>query len=188
MRSPEHACLRIAIVGPESCGKSTLAADLQQALQAVGVPALMVGEYAREYYATREYMPTAADILAIARGQLAAEQAAAVRGAGVLLCDTTVLTCRIWAEVAFGVADEALLVLDRPQGYALTLLTCADIPWQPDPLRSHPQQRDWLLGLYRAALAGAGVQALEMRGSRQQRLAAAWAALPLADLPGLPVF
>ncbi|MFC3533403.1 AAA family ATPase [Vogesella facilis] len=180
------SALRIAIVGPESCGKSTLAADLAVALQAHGVAVAVVPEFARDYYANREYLPAPADVLAIARGQLAAEAALAGQ-AQVLLCDSTVLTCRIWAEVAFGVAEPALLALNRPQDYALTLLAAADIPWQYDPLRSHPAQRDWLFGLYRAALDAAAVDYCVLAGSRQQRLAAAWPALRRL-LPQLPVF
>lgn len=179
--------LRLAIVGPESCGKSTLAAELGAALQAQGIATAWVPEYAREYYAARAYHVSPADILAIARGQLAAEAAAAARGARVLLCDTTVLTCRIWAQVAFGAAEPGLLALDRPQDYALTLLACPDIPWQPDPLRSHPQQRNWLFGLYQQALADAGVTPLLLAGTRQARLAAAWRVLQ-QWLPQLPNF
>ncbi|UDM16964.1 AAA family ATPase [Vogesella sp. XCS3] len=179
--------VRIAIVGPESCGKSTLAAQLAKRLQQHGVAAVAVAEYARAYYATRPYQPSAADILAIARGQLAAEQAACDAGARVLLCDTTVLTCRIWAEVAFGQAEPALLALNQPHGYALTLLAAPDLPWQPDPLRSHPDSRDWLFGLYRTALQAADVPYQLVAGQGAQREAAAWAALRCA-LPQLPVF
>jgi len=138
---------RIAIVGPESCGKSTLAAALAQRWQQQGQRVAVVAEYARDYYAHRPYQPTPQHILAIARGQLAAEQAALAAGADILLCDTTVLTCRIWAEVAFGQAEPALLALNRPQDYTLTLLAAADLPWQPDPLRSHPEAR-WTMPLW----------------------------------------
>jgi nicotinamide riboside kinase len=179
--------VRIAIVGPESCGKSTLAAQLASRLQQHGVAAVAVAEYARAYYADRPYQPSAADILAIAQGQLQAEQAACAAGAAVLLCDTTVLTCRIWAEVAFGRAEPALLALNRPQDYALTLLTAPDLPWQPDPLRSHPDSRDWLFGLYRDALLAAGVRYQLVAGQGGRRQAAAWAALRLI-MPQLPVF
>lgn len=179
-------CPRIAIVGPESCGKSTLAADLAAALQRHGVAVAVVPEFARAYYASREYAPMPADVLAIARGQLAAEAALAGQ-AQLLLCDSTALTCRIWAEVAFGQAEPALLQLNRPQGYALTLLAAPDIPWQYDPLRSHPEQRDWLFDLYRSALDAATVDYLVVRGDREQRVAAVWPALRHL-LPQLPVF
>lgn len=180
--------LRIAIVGPESCGKSTLCAALAPLLQAHGVHACWVAEYARTYYATRDYAPTPQDVLAIARGQLAAEAAAVAAGARVLLCDSTVLTCRIWAEVAFGVASPALLALNAPQDYALTLLAGTDVPWQADPLRMHPQQREWLWCLYRDALSEAEIVPLLLSGAHEARLAAVWQRLQRDYLPQLPVF
>jgi nicotinamide riboside kinase len=160
---------RIAVVGPESCGKSTLSAQLAASLQAQGMRAAHVPEYARDYYADRPYLVAMADIEAIACGQLEAEQAAA-RQHDCLICDTTVLTCKIWAEVAFGRASPAVLQHYRPQDYVLTLLTAADIPWQPDPLRSHPEERDWLLGLYQAELAAVGIVPVLLHGHEQQRL------------------
>lgn len=167
---------RIAVVGPESCGKSTLSAQLAAGLQAQGLRAAHVTEYARAYYADRPYQVTMSDIEAIARGQLQAE-ATAARQHDWLVCDTTVLTCKIWAEVAFGQATPALLQHYHPQDYVLTLLTAADIPWQPDPLRSHPAERDWLLGLYQAELAATGTDAILLQGGEQQRLQQAWQAL-----------
>ena len=180
--------LRIAVLGPESSGKSTLCRMLLPLLQAQGVAVAWVDEYARHYYANRAYQPTPQQVLEIAQGQLAGEAAAEANGARVLLCDTTVLTCRIWAEVAFGAAGPALLALDTPQRYALTLLACPDMPWQPDPLRSHPEARDWLLDLYRQALAREGVAPLLLQGSPQARLAAVWRVLQRDYLPELPNF
>ena len=55
------------------------------------------------------------------------------------------------------------------------------------PLRSHPQQRDWLFGLYQQALADAGVTPLLLAGTRRARLAAVWRALQ-PWLPQLPNF
>ncbi|WP_287881699.1 ATP-binding protein [Aquitalea sp.] len=167
---------RIAVVGPESCGKSTLSAQLAASMQAQGVRASHVTEYARDYYANRPYQVAMPDIEAIACGQLQAEQAAA-RQHDWLVCDTTVLICKIWAEVAFGQASPALLQHYRPQDYVLTLLTATDIPWQPDPLRSHPAERDWLLSLYQAELAAVGIVPVLLQGSEAQRLQQAWHAL-----------
>ncbi|WP_293761403.1 ATP-binding protein [uncultured Aquitalea sp.] len=174
---------RIAIIGPESCGKTTLAQDLRNALQNAGETADWAAEYAREYYADRPYTVAMADIEAIARGQLETERRHA--DADWLLCDTTVVTCVVWAQVAFGAASGALAGLNRPQDYALTVLTAPDIPWQPDPLRSHPAQRDWLFGLYQAEIAHSGIPPLIVRGSRQARVDSVWQALR-ALRSGLP--
>jgi nicotinamide riboside kinase len=170
------SALRVAIVGPESSGKSTLAVALEAALAARGMAVSRVDEYAREYYARRVYEPTMADIEAIALEQQRREDAAA-HSAELVLCDSSALTNCIWAEVSFGVASELLLTLNRPQHYALTLLARPDIVWQPDPLRSHPDQRDWMFGLYQAALAQGGVTPLIVGGDREARLAMALAAI-----------
>ncbi|MDN0076062.1 ATP-binding protein [Crenobacter sp. SG2303] len=170
------ATQRVAIVGPESSGKSTLAAALQLALADRGVAVARVDEYAREYYASRPYRPTMADIEAIAQEQRRREDAMAA-SCELLLCDSTALTNRIWAEVAFGTASAVLLALSRPRDYALTLLAKPDIAWQPDPLRSHPAQRDWLFDLYKAALERDGVAPLIVAGDRPVRLTSALAAI-----------
>ena len=177
--------LRIAIVGPESCGKTTLAAALAARLSAAGIGAAMVEEYARAYYAQRAYQPTPDDVLAIARGQLAAERRAEQAGCRVLLCDSTVLTCQVWSEVAFGAVAPELAGLCRPRDYGLTLLPRPDIPWAPDPLRTHPQARDMLLQRYRRALADAGAPVVEIYGNGALREEMAWSALAqtLAELP-----
>ncbi len=173
--------LKIAVVGPESCGKSTLAAALAGRLRGLGLSVALVDEYAREYYARRPYRPTLSDVMAIAEGQLAREAAAS---GDVVLCDSTALTCRIWAEVGFGRVPGALAALDH-RGYALTLLARPDIPWRQDPLRSHPHARNALFGHYRQALAAMeGCRVAEVGGEGGERLACAWAALT----PLLPVF
>lgn len=170
--------VRVAIVGPESCGKTTLAIRLAARLEQAGVRAAVVNEYAREYYACRPYRPTPEAVLEIARGQLAAEARAGRQpGLRVLLCDSTVLTCRIWSEVAFGAVPEALAALCRPRDYALTLLPRPDIPWAPDPLRTHPQARGMLLERYRRALAEAGAPVVEIEGDGAAREDLAWQAL-----------
>ncbi|AZN36066.1 AAA family ATPase [Iodobacter ciconiae] len=158
--------MKIAIVGPESCGKSTLAHDLAGTLKAPWVP-----EYARGYFAqkgTSHY--DLSDITAIARGQLVAE---AAHHAPLLICDTTVLVCKIWAEVRYGHCPDTLAALYHPQDYALHLLTRPDIPWEPDPLRENPSDRDYLFDLYEADLKTSGVNYQIVKGSREARLAIA---------------
>ncbi len=171
--------MKIAIVGPESCGKSTLAQDLADALNAT-----WVAEYVREYFAkkgTSDYQLS--DIIAIAQGQLKAE---AAHKAPLLICDTTALVCKIWAEVRYGHCPTELAALYRPQDYALHLLTRPDIPWEPDPLRENPNDRDYLFSLYEADLKASGANYRVVEGSRKKRLAMAIEAAlcipPLCDV------
>jgi len=165
---------RISVTGPESAGKSTLAAQLAAHYGTSFVP-----EYARHYLEENGARYTLADLEAIAHGQLAAEDAAARQATGLLICDTDLLVLKIWAENAFGTCPAWVLAgLEKPR-YALTLLLAPDLPWAPDPLREHPDpaQRWHFYALYRAELVTRGWRFVEISGPAAERLAQAVAAV-----------
>ena len=95
-----NAPLRIVLFGPESTGKSTLAERL-----AARFAAPWSAEYVREYWDTHGGVITAADLDAIARGQVAGEdealRLAKAGGARVVLHDTDLLTCTVWDDLLF---------------------------------------------------------------------------------------
>ena len=169
------AAFRIAITGPESSGKSVLAAALASRWQTAWVP-----EFAREYLLAlpnaAAYAP--ADLVAIARGQQAAEdRAAAGLPAGApLFCDTDLLVVLIWAEERFGGCPAWLraAALD-PAAYGLRLLLRPDVPWEPDPLREAPDplERARLFERYRTTLRAAHLPFTEIGGVGAARFRAA---------------
>ena len=168
--------MRISLTGPESAGKSTLAAQLAAHYGTVFVP-----EYAREYLENQEpgYRYALPDLEAIARAQLAEENQAGLPARRLLFCDTDLLVIKIWAENAFGTCPAWVLAeLQKPR-YALTLLLAPDLPWQPDPLREHPDpaRRWYFYGLYKADLQRLGWPFAEINGPPAQRLAQAVAAV-----------
>ena len=170
---------RISLTGPESAGKSTLAAQL-----AAHYGTVFVLEYARQYLEENGSSYTLPDLDAIARGQLAAEDAAAAQASGWLFCDTDLLVLKIWAENAFGTCPAWILAeLARPR-YALTLLLAPDLPWAPDPLREHPDpaQRWHFYELYQQELVTRSWPFAEISGPPATRLAQAVAAIE-AHLP-----
>ena len=164
---------RISLTGPESAGKSTLAAQLAAHYGTGFVP-----EFAREYLEKNGPAYALPDLEAIARGQLAAENAAA-QATRLLFCDTDLLVIKIWAENAFGCCPAWVLAeLAKPR-YALTLLLAPDLPWQPDPLREHPDpaRRWYFYGSYKADLQRLGWPFVEISGAPPQRLRQALAAV-----------
>ena len=134
---------KIAITGPESTGKSMLAEQLAAHYHTVWVP-----EYAREYLEKLGKPYEEKDILLIARGQLDHEAVLMKMATGYLFCDTELLVTKIWSEVKYNRCDPWILHAAENHRYDLYLLCDIDLPWQYDPLREHPDQRQFLFDLY----------------------------------------
>jgi NadR type nicotinamide-nucleotide adenylyltransferase len=134
---------KIAITGPESTGKSLLAEQLAHHYNTVWVP-----EYAREYLENIKHPYEETDILKIAQGQLNAEQSKINQARDFLFCDTELIVTKIWSEVKYNHCDPWILTTIDTHRYDLFLLCDIDLPWEPDPLREHPEKREFLFDLY----------------------------------------
>jgi NadR type nicotinamide-nucleotide adenylyltransferase len=162
--------LRVAILGPESSGKSTLAETLAMRHQTLWVP-----EYLREFVDTEGRVPVAADQFHIAATQRDREDAAAA-SAGTnkyLFCDTAPLMTAVYSRHYFGGIDDQLAPLaDRhPQDYAMTLVASPDIPWVADGLQRDSEEVTAII--YRMLLdelAARGIPYLLVSGELDQRL------------------
>ena len=170
--------LRVALTGPESTGKSTLSRLLAAHYRTSHAP-----EYARAYLEQHGPAYTLPDLEAIARGQLAAEAQAAAEAAAaqrpVVFFDTDLLVIKIWAEHAFGQCPAWIVQHLEQQQHDLTLLLHVDLPWEPDPLREHPDpaQRQLFYEWYRRELQALPGHFVEINGASAQRLAQAVAAV-----------
>lgn len=174
---------RIALLGAESSGKTTLATDLTAALRARGYNAGMVPEYLRIWCQENSRLPGFDDQVVILEGQLALEDAAAARF-DVLVCDPAAITTGFYSLEYFGSdlhLDRGLL--DR---YNQIFLCDIDFPWEPDPLRDGEATRKHMHSLIVTYLT----QSREIAGRRipllsqsaQQRLAQALSLLTLPEL------
>lgn len=165
---------RVVFTGPESSGKSTLA---ERVAAHFAVP--LVPEFARawilEKLARTGGNCALEDVLAIAYGQQAAEDqaAAGLAGDGFLVCDTDVLTIRIWSECFFGGVPSELDVMlaeRRPRRRQdLYLLTDIDVPWVADGVRDRSGDRCGQMALFRARLAEAGCRTVLVSGDWEAR-------------------
>lgn len=136
--------VKIAVVGPESTGKSTIAEALARHYGTVCVP-----EYAREYcrVLNREY--SLQDELNMFYGQRALERSLVpLAKNNLLICDTTFLTIKVWCDHLFG--GTPTIVTDELQSvhYDLYLLMDIDLPWVDDPLRDFPHLREHFLQVW----------------------------------------
>jgi NadR type nicotinamide-nucleotide adenylyltransferase len=139
--------IRVAIVGPESTGKSTLAELLAKHYHTVFVP-----EYAREYLDEIKRPYTLEDIVVISKKQMQLEDELAHKANNILICDTNLLVTKIWAEHKYGKCPAWIEAQYKQRHYNLYLLCNTDIPWQPDPQREHPHLREELFAIYKTEL------------------------------------
>lgn len=137
--------LRFAITGPESSGKSTLAEKLASTFNASFVP-----EFARSYLLERNGIYTQHDLPIIAKEQQKAwEQGAKSE---LLFCDTEMLVLKIWSSYKYNFVDESIEQAFKAQQFDHYFLCRPDIPWEEDPLREHPEEREQLFQLYLSEL------------------------------------
>ena len=135
----------IELLGGESTGKSTLAANLRDTAHAHGIPHQLVPEYLREWVATRGRTPTPHEQVAIAAAQdgairdavtaLTNRSEAGEEAIGLVFADTSALQTAAYSAHYF--ADEGLwatAVPTYPHGVrCIRLLMGLDLPWVADP-------------------------------------------------------
>ncbi|HLG02916.1 MAG TPA: ATP-binding protein [Bacteroidia bacterium] len=138
---------RVAILGAESTGKTTLARSL-----ALRFRTQWVSEYAREYTALHDEPYSGGDIVRIAEHQLREEETLAQSADKFLFLDTEFIIAKIWSEDVFGFCPAWILDKLKTHRYDLYLLTANDLPWIPDPVRVNPQRRDYFFNLYKKEL------------------------------------
>lgn len=161
----EKQPLKIAITGPESTGKTSLAKTLTDEFGASLVP-----EYAREFLKGRKPPYAPCDLEQIAKGQKEAEQKASAATNGLLIADTEMTVLKIWSEHAFGYCLPVIETFWKKQQYDLYLLMNTDIPWEPDPLREHPHLREPLFNTFKKHLEDMQVNYAVISGEGTQRV------------------
>ena|ERR1700722_10837709 len=165
MEKTNDNIIRIAIVGPESTGKSELSKDLAKHFNTCYVP-----EYAREYIGELERPYTIDDIVAISKGQMELEDQMAEKANKILICDTNLVVTKIWAEHVFKQYPDWILSNLKKRHYAFHLLTNIDTPWVTDPQREHPHLREYLFKKYRSELDNEKVAYTIISGIGNERL------------------
>lgn len=164
---------RIAVVGAESTGTTTLARALAEHYGAPLVP-----EYGREYAATRieggasGNWRTPEDFQVIAGRQAEIEDELAEQAGDLLICDTEVLMVCVYEEGYTRAVSEVNEELAASRSYALYILTLDDIPFVPDAIRDSGE-REWMTARLRERLTERPEPFIAVGGTHEQRLAAA---------------
>ncbi|WP_335945252.1 AAA family ATPase [Pseudomonas sp. G166] len=124
----------VVLTGPESSGKSWLAAQLQ-----AHFGGLRVDEYVRHYMEQTLRDTCLADITDIATGQLAWEDTARAHQPALLILDTHLLSNILWSQTLFDDCPDWLEPALLARHYDLHLLLSPEqVEWTGDGLRCQP--------------------------------------------------
>jgi len=159
----------LVMTGPESSGKTTLAGLVAEYW---GTP--LVPEMARDYLKGKDSYQQH-ELLEIAKQQHKQERMALSRFPEKIVCDTDLLVIMIWSEVKYGHCDPWIYstfenCIKQPTSTRYYYLCDPDIPWQADPLRENPKNRDELFRLYLQKLDNYALDYSVIKGKPQERL------------------
>ena len=180
--------IKVAVIGPESTGKSTLCELLAQHYNTLWCP-----EFAREFLLTHGTDYTYDDLLYIAKGQLAMEDEytqslvgssefgvnSSVQGSEpgtlnskLLFIDTEMYVMKVWCEFVFGKCHRWVLDQIIERKYDLYLLCNTDLPWVKDELREYPdlKTRDQLYHIYKDIMINQSTPWVDISGDHDERL------------------
>jgi nicotinamide riboside kinase len=166
------ATRRVVLIGPESTGKTTLAAELAAAFDAPWTP-----ESARLIAEESPDPLSVATIEPIARRCIALEDAALASHPPLLIRDTDLVSTVVYAHHYYQTCP-AWIEAEAEARLGDLYLRCApDLPWTADGIRDRRDSRDSLFEDFQHALRQRGAQTVVIRGSGMARRSAAIAAV-----------
>ena len=121
--------IKIALFGPESTGKTTLARQLAEYYKTEWVPEF-ARDYLQEKWDSSQQICTVDDMLPIAYGQTKLENERALTANRYLFCDTNLMVTKVFSEVYYNYCDPLLNEAACEHEYDLFFLTDIDVPWE----------------------------------------------------------
>lgn len=161
--------IKIALFGPESTGKTTLAMQLAEYFKTAWVP-----EFARNYLQEKwdktGKICDADDMLPIAYGQTKLENDSISIANKFLFCDTNLMVTKVFSEVYYNFCEPKLDKAAREHEYDLFFLTDIDVPWEKDDLRDKAEGRDAVFAVFKQTLIDNNKPFITLSGDKDLRL------------------
>ncbi|MBT8219611.1 MAG: ATP-binding protein [Bacteroidia bacterium] len=158
--------IKVVVTGVESTGKTVLA-------QSIGgyYKCQMVEEYARTYLQVTKGQYTQSDLVTILNRQMANEAVAIKTDPNLVVCDTGPYVIKVWSTFKYNTVDPK--ILQTIQNYEADLFILPDykgIPYEEDPLRENPNDREILFEMYLKEMVNQDVPFLIVSGDFENRL------------------
>ena len=154
---------KVIVTGPESSGKTTLCKQLSEQFK---IP--FTEEYSRKYIDNLDRKYLQEDLVIIAKEQLKNEQLTR-SNKQLSLHDTDLITLKIWSEYKYGNCNDWIIsqIEQQKQEKRFYFLCSPDIPWESDPQRENPHNRDKLFEIYKVELEQLGHNYFILEGQKR---------------------
>ncbi|MEP6803324.1 MAG: DUF4301 family protein, partial [Flavobacterium sp.] len=169
LRQQKTAIIKIALFGPESTGKTTLAKQLAAYYETEWVPEF-ARDYLQEKWEENQHICVAGDMLPIAYGQVALENKKLALANKYLFSDTNLMVTKVFSEMYYGFCDPLLNEAALEHEYDLFFLTDIDVPWEKDDIRDTPKGRETVFSVFKQTLIDAKKPFITLSGDKESRL------------------
>lgn len=145
---------KIVFTGPESTAKTSI---IKRLTTEYSLP--VVSEYARTYLEMSGMSYQKEDLDNIAKMQVYKELAAHLKN-DLILCDTDILTIKIWSDKKYKTASFHVNSMFEQNDWSkkFYILCFPDTVWDADPLRESPFEREVLFNHYKKILDDKGAR------------------------------
>lgn len=157
--------IKIAIVGPESTGKSVLAHALSEHFGGC-----VVNEYARNYVEQLNRPYTYADVCAIARHQIEEQkQISKNQENTIVFFDTDLIITKVWFEHCYQKLPTFFEKAFAESYFDFYLLCAPDLIWIPDSVREHGHDRAYFFEWYKNEIEKKNIAFATVSGQDEHR-------------------
>ena len=174
LRQQKTNIIKIALFGPESTGKTTLAKQLAEYYKTEWVPEF-ARDYLQEKWEDNKHICVVDDMMPIAYGQTALENEKLASANKYLFCDTNLMVTKVFSEMYYGFCDPLLNEAALKHEYDLFFLTDIDVPWEKDDIRDTPEGRETVFSVFKETLIDTKKPFIILSGDKETRLAKATA-------------
>ncbi|WP_432222387.1 DUF4301 family protein [Flavobacterium sp. TMP13] len=169
LRQDSTTILKIALFGPESTGKTTLAKQLAAFYKTEWVPEF-ARDYLQEKWEENGHICVSDDLLPIAYGQMQLENERLQSAHQYLFCDTNLMVTKVFSEIYYGFCDPALNEAAVEHEYDLFFLTNIDVPWEKDDIRDTDEGRETVFSVFKDTLIQFNKPFITISSNKEERL------------------
>ena len=168
LKQLQSEIIKIALYGPESTGKTTLANQLAEEFNTIWIPEF-ARDYLQEKWYSKQEVCSQNDLLPIAVRQTKLENDGLHKANKFLFCDTNLMVTKVFSDMYYNSCDPILEKAAKKHKYDLFFLTDIDVPWEKDDLRDKKEDRETTLAIFEKALIDYKKPYIKLFGNKEER-------------------